>query len=352
MDIQIINPITYPGWDEILLSAPDHSFFHSSSWAKVLSESYGYSPTYFTLLEGNKIIALIPVMEIKSFLTGKRGVSLPFTDYCDPIILNGVPFPDLFNCIIDYGQKHGWKYLELRGGQKFLSFQHLTLNTHLPCSSAYFGHTLDLAKGEEQILSGLRDSTQRNIRKAVKEGVKVEVANTLDSVKEFHRLNLMTRKRHGLPPQPLHFFEKVYEHIISKHLGIVVLASYENKVIAGAVFFHFGEKAVFKFGASDRNFHYLRPNNFVMWEAIKWYRANGFKSICFGRTEPVNIGLRRFKQGWGTEELAISYHKYDLTKDTFVTNNREISTFQKKMFSKMPVPILNIFGSIIYKHMG
>jgi hypothetical protein len=109
-DIQILDPTKYEGWDDLLLSTPGHSFFHSSSWAKVLSESYGYSPKFFTLLERNKIIALIPVMEIKSFITGKRGVSLPFTDYCDPVILNGVPFPELLNCIIEYGQKHGWKY--------------------------------------------------------------------------------------------------------------------------------------------------------------------------------------------------------------------------------------------------
>jgi hypothetical protein len=352
MNIQIINPITYPGWDDLLLSTPGYSFFHSSAWAKVLAESYGYTPLYFTVLEKGKLRALVPIMEVNSFLTGKRGISLPFTDFCDPIILNGLPFQELLNYIIEYGQKHGWKYLELRGGQKFLNSQDLTLNTHLACSTTYYGHTVDLIKGEQQIFSGLRESTRRNIKKAIKNGVKAEVLCTLDSIKEFHRLNLITRKRHGLPPQPLFFFEKVYEDIISKNLGIVVLASYENDIIAGAVFFHLGQRAVFKYGASDTNFHHLRPNNLVMWEAIKWYRANGFKSVCFGRTEPVNIGLRRFKQGWGTEERAITYYKYDLTKDTFVTNNREISAFQKKIISKLPIPLLNVIGSILYKHKG
>ena len=120
MDIQIVNPITYPGWDELILSNGGCSFLHSSVWARVLVESYGYTPLYFTVIENGKLQALVPIMEINSFLTGKRGISLPFTDFCDPIILNGAPFPELLNCIIEYGQKHGWKYLELRGGQDFL----------------------------------------------------------------------------------------------------------------------------------------------------------------------------------------------------------------------------------------
>jgi lipid II:glycine glycyltransferase (peptidoglycan interpeptide bridge formation enzyme) len=144
----------------------------------------------------------------------------------------------------------------------------------------------------------------------------------------------------------------VHEHIISKNLGIVVLASYENNVIAGAVFFHFGEKAVFKYGASDRNFHYLRPNNLVMWEAIKRYSQNGYKSICFGRTEPANAGLRQFKAGWGTKEKIEKYYKYNLRKNEFVKDSREIKKIYQQIFRKLPLPFLSKIGSLLYRHVG
>jgi hypothetical protein len=70
MTLQIINPITYPGWDDLLLSTPDCSFFHSSAWARVLAESYSYTPKYFTMMDDGRLVALIPVMEVNSFLTG------------------------------------------------------------------------------------------------------------------------------------------------------------------------------------------------------------------------------------------------------------------------------------------
>ena len=86
MDLQIIDPTAYPGWDNLLLSISEANIFHTASWANVLKESYGYRPVYFTKIRKSKISVLIPIMEINSGLTGKRGVSLPFTDYCEPII--------------------------------------------------------------------------------------------------------------------------------------------------------------------------------------------------------------------------------------------------------------------------
>jgi hypothetical protein len=344
MDIQIINPITYPNWDDLLLSCPDYSFFHSSAWSRVLAESYGYTPLYFTVLEKGKVRALMPIMEVNSFITGKRGVSLPFTDFCDPIVLNGIPFRELLNCIIEYGQKHGWKYLELRGGQNFLTFN--------SPSSTYLGHTLHLSKDHGGLLSTFRDSTRRNIKKAVKEGVKAEISNSLESIKDFYRLNCMTRRQHGLPPQPFSFFKKIYDHAVSKNLGLVILASYSQRVIAGAIYFHLAEKAVYKYGASDLGHQDLRANNLVMWEAIKWYSQNEFKSLCFGRTEPENQGLIQFKSGWGTTQQQINYYRYDLKKGSFVSGSPKVTGFHNKIFRNMPIPLLNKIGNILYKHVG
>jgi len=390
-NIQIINPIAYPGWDELLLRTPGASFFHSSAWAKVLAESYGYTPLYFTILENGKLRALVPVMEVNSFLTGKRGVSLPFTDYCEPIIDEGLRFQDLFDHIVDYGKKRGWKYIELRGGEKNLGSQEsgvsnlspksLVLGPGLntdhslnpqpgtrnessffstpypllptPCPfKIYLGHTLDLTKGEENIFSNLRDGTKRNIKKAIKEKVRAEIFNSLGSIKEFYRLNCMTRKEHGLPPQPFNFFKNIFDNVISKNLGLVILASYEDKNVAGGVYFHFGEKAVYKYGASEMAYQNLRANNLVMWEAIKWYCHNGFDHFCFGRTEPENQGLIQFKSGWGTAEQKVSYYLYDFRKEEFISPKSKVTGFHNKIFRNMPLPLLKKLGSVVYKHVG
>jgi hypothetical protein len=344
MDFHIIDPTSYPGWDNLLLSTPRGTFFHSSSWARVLKHSYGYSPCYFASIDTERLVALIPVMEVNSFLTGRRGVSLPFTDYCDSIPDGEVKFQDLLDFIIKYGKKRRWKSLELRGGANLLP-------DALP-SVSYLGHTLNLSRNEEYIFSGFRDSTKRNIKKAIKEAVEVKINNSSVSIKEFYRLNCMTRKNHGLPPQPLHFFKKVFEYIISSKSGLVVLASFGGRYIAGALFFHFGDSAIFKYGASDNRYRHLRANNLVMWEAIRWYVQNDYKSLFFGRTDFDNQGLIQFKSGWGATEQEINYYRYDFKKEAFVSGSSRVTGFHNKIFRNIPISILTKIGALVYKHAG
>jgi hypothetical protein len=341
--VQIINPIEHHNWDKLLLTNENHSFFHTSSWAKVISESYNYRPLYFTEIDKDKLTALIPIMEVKSPLTGKRGVAFPFTDFCPLISSNEHHFKALLGKIIGYGKKAKWKTIELRDGKEYLQNKN--------SSKTFLSHSLNLVRPEQKIFSRFRSSTKRNIKKAIKEGVKVEICDSLESVRDFYQLNCLTRKEHGLPPQPRHFFKNIFDHIISPQKGIVALASFQERPIAGAIYFHFEEEAIYKYGASDKNYHHLRPNNLVMWEAIKWYGKNGCKRFSFGRTDLDHEGLIQFKRGWGAQEETLHYYKYDLTKDEFVKNSLDIKLFNT-FFRKLPIPLLKLIGRLLYPHVG
>ena len=119
LDPSIVNPIEFPRWNESLRSLPGCSFFHTSSWAEVLHRSYGYQPFYFTIGEGEALSALLPCMGISSALTGKRGVCLPFTDYCEPLVSGAAQFQAMFAAAVAFGKSQSWKYLEFRGGETF-----------------------------------------------------------------------------------------------------------------------------------------------------------------------------------------------------------------------------------------
>jgi hypothetical protein len=335
--------LEFPGWDELLATHPDRSFFHTGSWARVLSESYRYRPHYF-VSENGTLDGIIPFMEIRSFVTGKRGVSLPFTDYSAPIIGGEQDVKESLHSIIRHGKASGWRYIEVRNP--------LSFPDSIPAFATYLGHVLDLTGTEEFVKAGLRDSTKRNIKKAVKEGVTVEGFTTEESVREFYRLNCLTRKEHGLPPQPFLFFQKIYEHVISRGFGFVALASYKGVNIAGTVCFHYGEKAIYKYGASNRAYQQLRANNLAMWEAIRLSIRQGCRSFCFGRTEPENRGLRQFKSGWGTKEQTIRYYRYDLRIDTFIRGKPYGHAFYNKIFNAMPVSFSRVAGEILYRHVG
>jgi len=345
LEIENINPLAHAQWDKLILESNLYSFFHSYAWIKVLWESYGYKPHFFILKSKRELSALLPFMEVNSRFTGRRGVSLPFSDYCDPIIREEIVARRLLEHAIDFGKTSYWKYLDMHGGE--ILFQGKNP------SGEYYGHLLDLKDEPDKMLKQFRGSTRRSIKKAVKSGVEIHKSNSLQSMQDFHRLHCLTRKRHELPAQPFHFFKKIHEHIISKKSGFVIKASCCNKIVGAAVFFHFGKKALFKFGASDLKFQHLRMNNLIMWEAIKWYAKNGYESFCFGRTDMENLGLRQFKQGWGTKEYRIKYFKYDLNTDSLTRPNTDnMDLMLHLVFSRMPIPISRILGAFLYKHFG
>jgi hypothetical protein len=343
MSLQVINPINYPGWDELLLTNEGCSLFHTSGWAKVLHESYGYSPFYFTGIVNNKLTDLIPMMEVKSLLTGKRGVSLPFTDQCEPIVKNQDSFDTLVEQIKKSGIRRDWDYIEWRGGKNFFDSSSPSLS--------FYTHEIILNTVETELFTRLRNSTKRNIRNAQNQGVEVSLNTTCEAIKIFYKLNCMTRKMHGLPPQPFSFFIKLYENIILEKNGFVALAYYMKKPIAGAVFLHFNKKAIYKYGASNERYLNLRPNNLIMWEAIKYYKKEGYGNFSFGITEMENQGLLQFKRGWGGVESVISYFKYSMKQNAFIEDSFRAKT-SYPIFKKIPQPLLNLAGRVLYRHIG
>ncbi|MGA2401911.1 MAG: GNAT family N-acetyltransferase, partial [Syntrophobacteraceae bacterium] len=303
-----------------------------------------YKPLYFTGREGAEVSALIPVMEVRSFLTGKRGVSMPFTDRCEPIVTEGGRFSSVFDEILHYGKKAGWKYLELRGGAKHL-------DGPVPYRT-YMRHVLKIHDQEKQLFTGLKKGTKSNVRKAAVSGVRVTISDSETDLDQYYRLHCLTRKRHGTPPQPYSFFKAIHRNVISKGKGFTVLGTWQDRPVSGAVYLHSGRKAIYKFGASDLRYQHLRPANLVMWEAIRWFSKNGFDELCFGRTDLDNAGLIHFKGGWGAREEPLDYYRYDLKRSIFVKGLPEMSGLAERIFRGLPVPLLRLAGELLYRHMG
>ncbi len=119
------------------------------------------------------------------------------------------------------------------------------------------------------------------------------------------------------------------------------LLLFRGKVVASAIFFHFGDKAYFEFGESDQEYHYIRANHLLMWHAIKLYAEEGYKTICLGRSDIANAGLRRYKASWGAKESPLNYYRYGMIDKRFVTNNtRHLYWVINFLFGKMPLGVV------------
>ena len=343
MEIKSFDPTGYQGWHQIIAEKFDSDIFHTAAWAKVLKDTYDFTPIYFALMEADFPKAIIPLFEARSLLTGIRGVSLPFTDFCNFLTESEKFIPILLENIFAYGRQKKWKYVEFRS---------LVFPFQAPASEIFYTHDIDLSRSTEAIWASLKDTNRRNIRKAIKEGVKIKFETSLEALKEFYRLQVMTRKRHGLPPQPFKFFKAIYENIITKNLGVIVSAYFANKIVASAIYFNFNKNAVFKFGASDEKYHNLRPNNLIMWEAIIWHKEKGSYNLNLGRTEQKNDGLLNYKRLWGAKERLLKYYRFDFRPNAFVKKKSYTSSFPLLASSLCPDFLRKLIGILFYRYFG
>src|SRR5215475_1414626 len=126
----------------------------------------------------------------------------------------------------------------------------------------------------------MRSNYRGRIKKACGNDLVVAMLYFPAVMVEYYRLHCLTRKRHGLPPQPATFFQKIQEHIIAGNFGFVTLVSYKGRNIAGAVFFTFGHRAMYKFGASEIAYQHLYPNYLLFWHVILWLCRNNYQELC------------------------------------------------------------------------
>src|SRR5437762_11961033 len=303
LQMRILDPINDPGWDHVVALHRDAGCFHTSAWAKVLHQTYNHQPFYLQFSRGRRLTALTPLMEVRSPFTGRRGVCLPFSDACEPLIFDPEAVGLVRDRLARFAQERRWKHLEIRGGKSF--------QLGPSAATKFYGHTLDLRSGAEELTTRFASPVRRAIRKAERSDVSAAVVRNRPAISDFYRLHVQTRRRHGLPPQPASFFANIYEHIIKPGLGFVVIAQQRSRSIAAAIFFRFGKNALYKYGASDERFHELRANNLLMWQGIQFLARNGVEKLHFGRTDCENDGLRRFKLSWGTKEETIDYFRVD-----------------------------------------
>ena len=303
----------------------------------MLAATYGFTPLF---LESEN--ALWPLMEVNSRLTGKRGVSLPFTDNCEPLGADKKSFGEIFLAAVELGKKRRWKYLEGRGGKSFLE--------NAATSISFYGHTVELNGEEAKMFAAIDGSMRRAIRKAEKEGVTVEISQSEPAMRDFFYLQCLTRKRHGLPPQSLEFFLNIQKFVLAQNLGFVAVASHQGRKIAASVYFFLGGRAIYKYGASDFMHQDLRGSNLVMWTAMCRLAEMGMSTLHLGKTSLEHDGLRRFKLNLGAKEEILDYFRYDFSRCQFVTDKDSVAGWHNRVFSTLPLPLSRLAGRLLYKH--
>jgi len=160
---------------------------------------------------------------------------------------------------------------------------------------------------------------------------------------------LRTRRRHGLPPQPLTWFRTLCE-CLGNRLKIRV-ASKGGRPIASMITLAFRDTMIYKYGSSDAEFHNLGGMSFLMWRAIQDAKGSGLTRFDLGRSDRANISLIAFKERWGSSKSLLPYYVFPSGAHTSTQPTWERWLVQKAC-SALPDSLLAPLGATLYKHVG
>lgn len=340
--LHILDPLD-ERWNDLICSHPSANIFHHPKWSKVIADSYGYRPFVVAVLdEAKEIGAALPCMELNSHLTGRRWVSLPFTDHCVPLVRNPAALDFLTESLASLAGTKTVPSIELRGPMS----RHPALHPR----GGQVLHILLLNARSEQVRQRFHTSHRRNIKTAEKRGVRIEWGTNRAHLEEFYRLHLETRRRQGIPIQPWSFFDLLWRELIQPGCGFVLLAYKEKECLAAAVFLHWQQTLTYKYGASSRAGLGLRPNDLLFWSAIRWGCENGFTFFDLGKSDVENKGLRAFKSGWGADETPLNYYQLSCAPNRSLQS--QLMPIMESVIRHSPPWVCRAAGELLYGHFG
>lgn len=187
---------------------------------------------------------------------------------------------------------------------------------------------LDLSKGADEIFKDFSQTRRNELRKAMKQNlVKVKELETEQELKELYEIFVDWNQRKGHQPET---FETMQFAVSQKNNRKVLIAKYEEKVIAGS-YYRFCKGGVVEYAANNSltEFQKLRPNDLIGWRSIEWACQSGFSHYSMGGS---HLFLRRF----GGNEIAT--HRYKLDRTFFKTHEKkeQLTNFAIKTYKSLP----------------
>ena len=214
--IRTIDPLTDPRWRELVQRDPRASAFHTPEWLDALRRTYGFVPVVYAT-DDRDVGNAIPFCAVASWLTGRRLVSLPFSDHCQPLVDDPSRLRDILDQVTADARRSGWRYVQIRPRLRGASV------SGFGREEGNYLYALDLRPDLDIIFKGIKRDNREDIRKAERNALRHVVGRDAEFVRGYFGLHALTRSTQGVPPQPHAWFVSVATRIWGSNSHPMVL---------------------------------------------------------------------------------------------------------------------------------
>lgn len=189
--------------------------------------------------------------------------------------------------------------------------------------------TLDISKDTDSVLASLNQKGRHAIRRAERDGVKVQRVQATD--KNCRRMyDLLAETAAGsFAIRSFNYYKTFWQRYEKAEQGQLFFAYVEDRLVAGAFAIALGKKSTYKDGASVRERTVYGASHLLQWEVIKWAKEKGalIHDFCgappsdqINNPDHPHYGIGRFKTSFnkevtdyvGTFDLPIRHGIYSL----------------------------------------
>jgi hypothetical protein len=324
-------------WRELLGTSPDATLYHRDPWIELLSRAYSLSLRVATLHQGGTVRA--GCVFTRGPLSG-RLISLSFSDNCPPLAKEPEDVHRLMHALIE--DESARRAYEVRGIGGVPNWETV---------ECFVDWRLSLDRPLAQIERAMAVNFRRNLRRASREAITIERGTSVELLRRFYAMQLQSRRRLGLPPQPWRFF-KLAREIFGAQGNFEVWTARDNgEDAASAVFLRDGDVIHYKWGArrTDDRSH---ANHLLFWNAIEEFSRTA-RILDLGRADVRNQGLMRFKAELGATAVALPSSFYPRAPSQV---SAEVLTGARallaRIWRRMPMFATQLGGRMVYRFLG
>lgn len=261
----------------------DRTIFQTREWLSFLSETQKATPVLVELREDGQVAGYFSGLTTTKF--GLRVLGSSFPGWTTPYVgFNMLPETSRFEALAAV-EKLAWDSLKCMHME--ISDPHFAIEDGeklgFTCGS-YPSYRTDLRKSEQELFNGMDSACRRCVRKAEKSGVTIEEAHDPGFADEYHeQLKDVFAKQNLVPTYSVDRVRSLVKHLEPTGRVLLLRAfSPDHQCIATGIFPGFNKIAEFWGNASLRSGQIWRPNEYIQWYVMRYWKKRGIEVYDWG----------------------------------------------------------------------
>lgn len=309
--------------------------FTTIPWIKFVENDSKAKPLFIRITKDNKFVGYFTALETRKF--GIKIVGSPFRGWSTCYMGIDTNYPeckmDIYEQLVPFLFKNEkCQYIEINDRDITVEQAKERGITALPLDTL----ELDIDKTDEELFKQMKPDCRNFIRQFERRGARLEVVEPDEMfAKDYYcQLEDVFAKQGLVPTYSLDKVKKLMNALKeTDEILCLRVTSPDNRSIASSIFLGYKEKFFFWGGASYRPDQHYRPNEYMIWTAIKYWRDKGVKHFDM-------VGARDYKRKFGS---------YNQQYANMIFSNPKILICARMAAEKLYFKYIELKGKILRK---